>query len=73
MNGVKDAMQLGARNQEKIAAVEKELLKMITDLSAEFTQFKVRSDLEITQSVRQEMYEQIKQNNIGVTKRITEL
>ena len=73
MNGIKDAMQIGVRNQDKIAAVEKELLKMISDLSAEFTQFKVRSDLEITQSVRQEMYEQIKQNNIGVTKRITEL
>ena len=66
-------MQIGVHNQTKIAAVEKDLLKMIQNLNAEFTQFKVRSDLEITQSVRQEMYEQIKQNNIGVTKRITEL
>ena len=66
-------MQIGVHNQNKIAAVEKDLLKMIQNLNAEFTQFKVRSDLEITQSVRQEMYEQIKQNNIGVTKRITEL
>ena len=66
-------MQIGVHNQAKIASVEKELMKMINNLNTEFTQFKVRSDLEITQSVRQEMYEQIKQNNIGVTKRITEL
>lgn len=64
---------LGVSNQEAIAKLNKSLQKGLGDVRAEINQNKIRADLDIQQSVRSEMYDQIKQNNIGVTKRIEEL
>ena len=60
-------------NEEKITKVEKKFMKQINDLKTDIRQVRTKSDLDLQQGVRAEMYEQIKQNNIGITKRLTEL
>ena len=64
---------LGISNQEAIANLSRDLKIFQSDIRTELGQFKVRNDVEIQQKVREEMYDQIKQNNIGITKRIEEL
>ena len=70
--GIKDSLQLGVQNQEDIKALRRELNTKIGSIKTEIGQFQVKQDLAIHQNVRAEMYEQIKQNNVSITKRIEE-
>lgn len=73
LDGLREALHLGVQNQEEIRALKKELTTKIGNVYTELGQFQVKQDIVIQQSVREEMYEQIKQNNIAITKRIEEL
>ena len=57
---LKDVMMLGVSNQEAIAKLNREIQNGLGAVHTEIGQLKVRNDLEIQQSVRNEMYEQIK-------------
>ena len=70
---IKEVWKMAIDNEEKITKVEKKFMKQINDLKTDIRQVRTKSDLDLQQGVRAEMYEQIKQNNIGITKRLTEL
>ena len=57
---IKEIWKLAIENEERIKGVERTLKKQIEAMRTDMRQLNVKSDLELQQGVRQEMYEQIK-------------
>ena len=60
-------------NQEATSKLRKDLQNRLFEVNSDIRMLKTKNEIEIQERVRTEMYEQIKINNISVTKRIKEL
>ena len=61
------------KNENSIENLERELKNRVNSLNIEIRQIRTKNEMDLQQSVRAEMYEQIKSNNIGVTKRMNDM